>query len=548
MATSNRMTHRRKLVLATLLPGLLGAGSAYAAAVSSTGVFDMYDPTNTLINTDTTVTGNFDTAGNTWAVSSTAPFYGLQWTATNGVLYGAGSHTINLDDSGSGGVGSGTTTLTVPAGKLGGHIKFAWGATTGIDVLAVWTISYTDKGVTKYTVTDLDGDGNPGWGMVDGPFPNFEANFNMQTQAFTGVDLAITQGGVSAESSQELAGGNITIDSGFVGGTYDWSASHASIVASAVGGTANQTLVINPATVPLAINGGPNSDGVYPVKVNITSGADTVTAAINITIRNTTLGAGTDTDGDGVNDAADGVGDPDGDGIPAYLDSISDTKKLQTVNTDPNSRVLVVSSGNLALGETATANASGTNYNAVVTIGEIGTSDSAATNSCVGDCFDFTINGLANNGDIVKLVLPLSAEIPQNPVYRKFLSGSWTGFKVRNSDTLSSAAATGSGASQCPAPGDSAYDANPGKLTPGHYCVQLTIQDGGPNDDDGVANKSISDPGGVASIHLFAPSTQVGGGGCSLSNSRTGMDEHADWLLLAGFILWTGYSVRRRKI
>jgi hypothetical protein len=35
-------------------------------------------------------------------------------------------------------------------------------------------------------------------------------------------------------------------------------------------------------------------------------------------------------------------------------------------------------------------------------------------------------------------------------------------------------------------------------LTEGHFCVQLTIEDGGANDGDGAANNRISDPSGVA--------------------------------------------------
>ncbi|WP_300482623.1 Ig-like domain-containing protein, partial [Shewanella sp.] len=33
-----------------------------------------------------------------------------------------------------------------------------------------------------------------------------------------------------------------------------------------------------------------------------------------------------------------------------------------------------------------------------------------------------------------------------------------------------------------------------------HWCVQLTLEDGGPNDDDGVANRTIVDPSGVSVI------------------------------------------------
>jgi hypothetical protein len=54
------------------------------------------------------------------------------------------------------------------------------------------------------------------------------------------------------------------------------------------------------------------------------------------------------------------------------------------------------------------------------------------------------------------------------------------------------------------APGRSGYCPPPASdqwslgLNEGYWCVQLTIEDGGPNDNDGMANTTIVDPGGVA--------------------------------------------------
>jgi hypothetical protein len=63
----------------------------------------------------------------------------------------------------------------------------------------------------------------------------------------------------------------------------------------------------------------------------------------------------------------------------------------------------------------------------------------------------------------------------------------------------------------CPPPGDSSYTEG---LTPGHWCVQLIIEDGGPNDADGSANHSVDDPGGVAEkISSQQNVTSSGGGG-----------------------------------
>lgn len=42
-------------------------------------------------------------------------------------------------------------------------------------------------------------------------------------------------------------------------------------------------------------------------------------------------------------------------------------------------------------------------------------------------------------------------------------------------------------------------------LVEGYLCVQLTIQDGGPNDADGLANSAIADPGAVSAVKPLAP-------------------------------------------
>lgn len=159
----------KKTVIAAALA--LATGAANAAPVSTTGVFDMYDPTGALINVDATITGFIDTAAGTWGVSSTTPFYGLTWTASGGQLFTTpGTYTISLDDSATGGVGTAgqTMTFTVGAGQIAGAIKFAWGATTGIDVVNVWDVN-PDGSLSYATVP----------GMKDGPFPGFQASFNM---------------------------------------------------------------------------------------------------------------------------------------------------------------------------------------------------------------------------------------------------------------------------------------------------------------------------------------------------------------------------------
>jgi len=129
-------------------------------------------------------------------ISSTCPFFGVPWSAHDLVIYGPGSYTVYTGcPAGSPGCGTGAPiNFTVGEGQLGGHMLFDWGGNNDIDVVNVWTPSATfgpsamwtgDCGSNAATTTwtwmssDFDGDGFNGYGMVDGPFPGFNANFNL---------------------------------------------------------------------------------------------------------------------------------------------------------------------------------------------------------------------------------------------------------------------------------------------------------------------------------------------------------------------------------
>jgi hypothetical protein len=145
------------------------------------------------------------------------------------------------------------------------------------------------------------------------------------------------------------------------------------------------------------------------------------------------------------------------------------------------------------------------------------------TQANTGGYFDFEIHGLTQSGQSVLIVIPQHAAIPDNPAYRKYteISG-WQDFVEDAKNSLASAAGeTGVNPPQagiCPPPGDPAFI--PG-LIPGHYCIQLMIEDGGPNDSDGRKNGVIADPGGVAVTAVATDpvtnvSTNSGSGGGSI--------------------------------
>ena len=160
-----------------------------------------------------------------------------------------------------------------------------------------------------------------------------------------------------------------------------------------------------------------------------------------------------------------------------------------------------------------------------------------------GGYYDFITPATAPGGT-TQVVLSLTAPLPTAFVYRKYKNGSWSSFVTNASDNLKSAQGTGPGGS-CPAPGNAAY-ASP--ATAGHYCLQLTITDGGPNDADGNLNSSVRDPGGVATVvATFQDNRTSGSSGCSLGAAPVNPLERGDWWLLLGFVAWMGFVVRRKR-
>jgi len=184
--------------------------------------------------------------------------------------------------------------------------------------------------------------------------------------------------------------------------------------------------------------------------------------------------------------------------------------------------------------------------------------DPAAVTSCVGGCAKFTTTDLLDGMDAggayqyAQAVLPLTTTTPFWSLYRLYDegTGTWGPFRIDNRNNVRTApleAVSG----ECPEPGNGDYDrpitgSLADKLRAGDWCVQLTIEDGGPNDADGMANGSVSDPGGVAEVPAVGlPATQTSGGGCSIAGHRTTAADAGHWWLLAGLLGWLG--LKRRK-
>jgi hypothetical protein len=257
----------------------------------------------------------------------------------------------------------------------------------------------------------------------------------------------------------------------------DWSASDSGVFDPANATAASYT--IDPATL---------NPGFYRFVLDIAddgapAATNRVESLLQIAAAAPILSSSDDRDGDGIDDLTEGSGDSDGDRIPDYLDPASAAGNVLAYSDD--NFVLQTQPGlTLRLGETAyrAGGYSGLRESDILEDAEVGFPNLIA---------DFEILGV-EPGTTASVVIPLRYPIPEDASYRKFDEAGWQDFVVDGNNSLATADGT---AGACAAPGASAYV--PG-LNVGHGCIELTIQDGGPNDNDGMANGVIRDPGGLA--------------------------------------------------
>ena len=209
-----------------------------------------------------------------------------------------------------------------------------------------------------------------------------------------------------------------------------------------------------------------------------------------------------DSDGDGISDADEGYGDSDNDGIPDYLDNI-DESNLAPVG-DSGDVVQTSAGTTVVLGDTAFSSG---NNEVGIDESDVGSAD--ADWDYLGGLVDFKVSG-AQAGATYNVVIPLSGTVPAGAVLRKFMGDNigWQDFVENATNAIHSAMAT---SGTCPEPGSSAYA--PGLPTAEAMvpeqtiCLELLIEDGGPNDMDGVANGTVVDPSGIATLYFGPPSS-----------------------------------------
>ena len=169
------------------------------------------------------------------------------------------------------------------------------------------------------------------------------------------------------------------------------------------------------------------------------------------------------------------------------------------------------------------------------------TSDSVATDSGytqISSLFDFEVHGLNAMRSTAKVIIPLSINLPVNAVYRKYdsISG-WNNFVEDSKNTIKSANRI---EGICPELMNEAYINGLQAFT---NCLELTIEDGGPNDADGLVNGVIVDPGGIAIPNSNTPDSLIESNLAQVAASNEGVEaggSSAFNLMFLGLLLIAG--------
>ncbi len=305
------------------------------------------------------------------------------------------------------------------------------------------------------------------------------------------VTLTLYQNGLATNSIATTENGNIvaTVNVGNPNTSgnysYDWAKSHALL--TDLDATDN-TFSFDPSLL---------NPGVYQLAVSVTDTANAAlssSAVISVSIQASepALSNTTDSDGDGQDDASEGYGDADKDGIPDYLDAIAELNVLNAKRGNSHAFLIETNSGlHLRLGSVAIGSDSSQVSSSEV---ESLSQSPADTATNIGGIFDYEVSNLPTTGQTIEVVIPQIAAVPSDSIYRQLMDGSWLGFIENGTDKISSTEGT---EGYCPPPLNGVYTEG---LTPGHWCVQLTIADGGPNDADGEANNRVINLGGVSSL------------------------------------------------
>ncbi|WP_193907415.1 autotransporter-associated beta strand repeat-containing protein [Cellvibrio polysaccharolyticus] len=326
--------------------------------------------------------------------------------------------------------------------------------------------------------------------------------FDINSGAANRHVISLREGNIAPEVSLSLnqderntilvarTGGNVTVTAQVTdlnaGDThsFDWSGTD-NVLADLDGSAANNTLVFNPVTL----------SGRYFVQLTVTDSAgasETADLYFRVVEQLPVLDPNQDSNGNGIDDATEGFGDANGNGIPDYLDSMPTDNVLPQDISITGAYLLECEPGVLCrIGRFALMGEGGTQLLDSDLDGQPDLKVDSGYRP-VGGIFDFEVRHLPLAGQTIQIVLPQQAAIPTDAIYRKYSDGAWKDFVTNDNNRLHSAPGN---PGFCPPPGDVQWEAG---LIAGYLCVQLTLEDGGPNDADGLVNKAIADPGVVS--------------------------------------------------
>ena len=346
------------------------------------------------------------------------------------------------------------------------------------------------------------------------------------------VNLSISQN--SAKTLQITnQGGNVLVQASVIDEsptellTFNWSTSDNALVDND-GDTNNANFIFDPSGL---------AKGRYRVTLSVADneGAEDVAISHFIVVAALPiLSPDEDTDGDGIDDQTEGTSDSDGDGIPDYLDNNN-----ALLNIIPSEPAGAADTGDFLIECEPGVRCRLGQFALIGVTGGARLSEEDAIQhddlivdpdfEPIGGIFDFELHDLPIAGEPTRIVIPQIAAIPPQAAYRKFQHGSWVPFVESDKNLLHSSQGS---LGFCPPPGDAAWVAG---LIEGYYCVQLTIEDGGPNDADGFVNGTVADPGAVSIAR---------NSGSTASKSKKKSSGSVAWLLV--FTLFFMFIAREK--
>lgn len=231
------------------------------------------------------------------------------------------------------------------------------------------------------------------------------------------------------------------------------------------------------------------SFGVTATDLNFNQGSQTVYKNVYIADVKPILGL-IDSDNDGIPDVYEGVADLNNNGQPDYLDNTTGCNQLN---------------GSLEIDNTVVIS---TELSSCLRLGKLGMQGqgTASVSNLIGDAlaedggfegasdlYDFEIL-TSTVGGVGSIVIPLDTPSTVTSMYRKYdhAERTWVNFTETVKDKLYT---TRGRQGVCPSAESDLWQEG---IQDGAWCLKVSMSDGGPNDDDQVANAVIADPGYLA--------------------------------------------------